>query len=73
MQCEALSVKVKARRDAPRRVSTVDLPEGADGLVTVLGEAFLQDEQASHDAAKKHFLEAYDDQDDIYYSDHDKA
>ena len=59
-------MKVKSSRDAPRRVSTVDLPEGADVLVTVLGEEFLQDEQAWHDAAKKRFLEAYDDQDDIY-------
>ena len=37
-------------------LETVDLPEGADVLVTVLGEEFLQDEQAWRDAAKKHFL-----------------
>ena len=54
-------------------LETVDLPEGADVLVTILGEELLQDEQAWRDAAKKHFLEAYDDQDDIYYSDHGKA
>lgn len=49
-------------------LETVELPEGADVLVTVLGEEPLQngDEQAWRDAAKKHFLEAYDDQDDIY-------
>ena len=37
-------------------LETVDLPEGADVLVTILGEEFLQDEQAWRDAAKKHFL-----------------
>ena len=54
-------------------LETVDLPEGADVLVTVFGEESLQDEQAWREAAKKHFLEAYDDQDDIYYPDHGKA
>ena len=52
-------------------LETVDLPEGADVLVRVLGEESLQDEQTWREAAKKHFLEAYDDQDDIY--DHGKA
>ncbi len=37
-------------------LETVDLPEGVDVLVTVLGEESLQDEQAWRDAAKKHFL-----------------
>lgn len=49
-------------------LETVDLPEGTNVLVTVLSDETFWDEaeRVWHDAAKKHFLEAYDDQDGIY-------
>ena len=67
------AVRGMVREGKIELLERVDLPEGADVLVTVFGEESLQEEQAWREAAKKHFLEAYDDQDDIYYADHAKA
>ena len=62
------AVKGIVRQGKIELLETVDLPEGANVLVTVFDEEALGDEEerAWHDAATKHFIEAYDDQDDIY-------
>ncbi len=62
------AVKGVVREGKIELLEAVDLPEGATVLVTVLGEEALWDEEERmwRDAAKKHFLEAYDAQDDIY-------
>lgn len=62
------AVKGIVRAGKIELLERVDLPEGATVLVTVLGDEALwdQEERVWRNAVKKHFLEAYDDQDDIY-------
>ena len=62
------AIKGVVREGKIELLETVDLPEGATVLVTVLGEEALWDEEERmwRDTAKKHCLEAYDTQDDLY-------
>ena len=62
------AVKGIVRAGKVELLERVDLPEGATVLVTVLDDEALwdQEERVWRNAVKKHFLEAYDDQDDIY-------